>query len=214
MKNLAIAILTLFPLLQSFAQNTLYTRTIEVSAKVSKSILPQSADMALTIYSSSVDGTKNIPVEQTEIALRKELNKLGIKDGDFFSTSPVNNEDPSMKVYTLRLRNFELWPKITAKFDNDLIENIYTIKSDIPASQKADLEKELTKDALAIARERADYLAQQIPAKIKRIYSIRSSSPFLSTLGVKGEEGNIGAVQTAPGESTMELEIQVTFEIE
>ena len=213
MKTTLYSLMLLLGSVVLLAQPGLYPRTIEVSSKASQKIKPMSADISLTVYSSSVDGSKNVAVAQTESTLREGLKKLGIKDEDFFSTTPVGTTEPTSRTYTIKLRNFDLWPKISGLFDYDLVENIFVLSSDVPDSQKAALEKELTKETLSAARKKADELASQIQAKIKRIYALKAYSPYIIPPAAGNAEGGVPG-QINLGESTMEMEIYVTYEIE
>jgi uncharacterized protein YggE len=197
----------------ALAQPGVFPRTIEVSAKASRAVQPQSADVNITIYNSSVDGTKVVDVATSEKSLRDGFKKLGIKDEDFFVSTPGTPSKPESLNYTIRLRNFELWPKVSALFDYDLVENIYTIKSDFSDTQKASIEKELTKEALALAKKKADDLAGLIQVKIKRIYSVRVYSPYITPPAAGSGEGGAPG-QISLGASNMELEVYVSYEIE
>lgn len=154
MKKMMIASALLFLSMAVMAQTNAWPRTIEVSAKASRSIQPQSADINITVYNSSLDGSRIVEVAETEKELRAGFKKLGMKEEDFFAVTLGTTSNPESMNFTIRMRNLDLWPKVSALFDYDLIENIYVVRSDFSDTQKAGLEKELIKEGLALAKRK------------------------------------------------------------
>ena len=169
MKRIATILVCTFALvLGGLAQDKPQPRVIEVSGSAERWITPDVFTFKITL-AERIENKQKITIDQQEIALRSELNKLGVdvaKDLSIFDISSTYFRQRKIKDvlgtkdYRLKLRDLN---KIAGL--QDLADRLNISRLDLIDSESSEITRfrqETKIDALKAAKAKAEYLLNAI----------------------------------------------------
>lgn len=173
MKNSILTVLLLFSV-ALFAQTTDSRKTIQVTGSAEMSILPDEIELEIVLYEYDFNG-KKVNLNNIEDAFNKVLRKNNI-DAKSLSLQSTNNdwywwywwnyrnERYHTKTITLKLNKETNFLKLVEDLNEKWTQSIRISKTTSKEIQK--LRKEVKKEAMRAAKEKATYLLESVDENI------------------------------------------------
>jgi uncharacterized protein len=230
MKRLLFSIIFLFMAFPLLAQEN-FIKKIEVLGTAEKEIVPDEIFLSISLREYKNRNNSIVSIQTLENQLAKAVKEIGIADDNFQIENIYGNnnwwrkkkEDPEFlasKRYRLKLNELTKVNRLLSMLDPMGIEHMNI--SEFSHSKIQEYRKELKKEALKSAKEKAQYLVQSIDQNLGEaieIYEIEAGGPVypmmeLRMANVKMDASDMGAQDIGFRTIKLRADIRAVFRID